>query len=202
MPTQQLTCAEVDEQDLDVRYLAGRLSGDVADAFEQHYFGCDRCWGLVQRGLDARAGTAPTHGTRKAPVDRPRRVLRWWSLAAAATIAIAVGTWRFAATRGPPAEALRGRSHALLITARATERALTAAWVPVSGAAIYRVQLFAPDGRLLVDREVADTTVAFPVESLPANLHAALWKVAALDQLRNELEASGLAPAALPPTSP
>jgi len=55
MADQALDCAHVDEEDYEVRYVQGALSAEEAEAFEEHYFGCDRCWSALERALDLHA---------------------------------------------------------------------------------------------------------------------------------------------------
>ncbi|MGH7658286.1 MAG: zf-HC2 domain-containing protein, partial [Gemmatimonadales bacterium] len=88
MDERPMTCELVDQNELDRRYLEGRLSEEEAAAFEAHYFGCDRCWELVKGGAAVRA--ALDHDTR---VPAPRERAWWKPLAIAAGLAIvAFGT--------------------------------------------------------------------------------------------------------------
>ena len=48
-------CPGTGERDVAVLYLAGKLPEDEAEAFEAHYFECERCWEEVQRGSELRA---------------------------------------------------------------------------------------------------------------------------------------------------
>src|SRR5687768_12760419 len=103
MEQPRISCTRVEEEDLDARYLAGTLSDEEAEAFEEHYFACDRCWSNVQLGRDIRAAsdrrTAPApalevqHGgpVRTRAVSRSR----WMPVAIAAAMAlVAVGLWQ------------------------------------------------------------------------------------------------------------
>src|SRR5207253_2619172 len=75
-----LDCAAVEEQDLIPLYVAGRLEPQQAEAFERHYFGCERCWEDLQTATAVKAGGGRTVNRRSALL---------WAYAAAATIAIA-----------------------------------------------------------------------------------------------------------------
>lgn len=55
------TCPIADT-DTDVRYLAGSLTDAEAEAFEEHYFGCDTCWKAVQRGAEIRSALSQSGG--------------------------------------------------------------------------------------------------------------------------------------------
>ena len=54
-PVNDFGCQYVEEHDLVSAYLGGRLSEQEAEAFERHYFGCERCWGEVKAGEEIRA---------------------------------------------------------------------------------------------------------------------------------------------------
>jgi CHAT domain-containing protein/tetratricopeptide (TPR) repeat protein len=98
-------CAAVEDQDLVSRYLARKLSPEEAEAFEEHYFGCDRCWAEVQRATELRAALEEKGAFAEMPgvAARSHRVIRgpwriWVPLAAAAGIAVAVGLGLFLAS--------------------------------------------------------------------------------------------------------
>jgi len=55
MPETAVDCRRVEEEDLIGRYLRDELSPAEAEAFEMHYFECDRCWPLVQAATGVRA---------------------------------------------------------------------------------------------------------------------------------------------------
>ncbi len=48
--SEPITCARVNAEALDRRYLAGEMGDAEATAFERHYLACDACWLRVQRG--------------------------------------------------------------------------------------------------------------------------------------------------------
>ncbi|HYK82591.1 MAG TPA: hypothetical protein VEU55_05550 [Gemmatimonadales bacterium] len=201
MPAPALTCQLVDDQDLDTRYVAGGLADDVAEAFEQHYFGCDRCWELVHRGLEVRAASREASAPARAggAASRARALPSWWPLAAAAGVtAIVLGTWRLTAPRPAafPISALRGGADSLVVHSEATPSALAVHWAPFPGASAYRVRLYDAQGQLLLEREVADTAVGFARDSLRARapVGPAYWDVVALDTLRSVIARSGAVP--------
>jgi anti-sigma factor RsiW len=188
-----MTCDDVDESDLDVRYVAGTLAPAEAEAFEEHFFACERCWSLVQQGLALRAvavddasarisaatGAAPgVPPNARAPVALSRarietRHSRGWSAwrsgaLAAAALLVAVGITRLIPRDGPPVvDAERGAQLSLPVTAsRPSADSLVARWPRVAGAVRYRVRMFTASGAMLVDRESPDTSAV----QLPSRL--------------------------------
>jgi len=176
------------DSDTDVRYLTGQLSASEADAFEEHYFGCDVCWSAVQRGTEIRSALAH-------PMPRTsRRLQAWWPLlAAAAALVIVAGLWR---VQRPVCEATlnanlhvepkRGSITSSAIAATVTDKALGASWSPAPDARTYRVRLLASDGQLLFEREISDTSIVIPTDSLtrPEPGGSIYWQVEALNDLR------------------
>ncbi len=206
MSINEIACEVVDESDLDTRYLAGRLTQEQAEAFEAHFFGCERCWGLVQQGLAVRSALGASAALE---IEHPERVPKngraaWWGLAAAAGIAAAVGIWRLGPPQREPAEGVfRGNTDSFTIAATANPAALGAAWKRQPGADAYRIRLYRSDGTLVLEREGADTSIAVPVDSIPATRGAELfWQVQALDRLRSPVAASELTGTILPQSSP
>lgn len=84
-----MTCSNVEQHDLVARYAHGRLTGAERDAFEQHFLGCSSCFDALQtyRVLHSALGSA----TPKR-VARRRPVALWLGLAAAALLAVVIGT--------------------------------------------------------------------------------------------------------------
>ncbi len=195
MASAGLTCSEVERDELDLKYLRGQLSPEQAEAFEAHYFGCDRCWELVHGGAQVRA-------TRPA---RPRRLPLPWPVLAAAVLlgAVGIGLWRLQRPNPPPDTERAGSSGALLVRVSTGAATLAVSWSPLPGAASYRVRLFAPDGAVLSEREVADTTLSLTRDSVTAT-GPLFWQVQALDRLGGELARSALTDALPkpPPTAP
>jgi CHAT domain-containing protein len=77
------------------RYVGQKLNPEEAEAFEEHYFGCDRCWEEVQRATEVRAAFREAEAPAKAIPFRQRRripLALWGGLAAAAAVALVVAT--------------------------------------------------------------------------------------------------------------
>jgi hypothetical protein len=185
-----VTCAIVDERNLEARYLAGQLSDAEAEAFEAHYFGCDRCWGLMQRALEVRAASVP------ALRSRTRRWRAWWPLAAAAALAAVLLPWRQKA----PDDSVRGTPNALELIASVQDHELGVVWRRIPDADIYRVRLYAGDGERLFGQETTDTSTSVSIARLqvPRDSRRVLVQIEALDRLRRPLARSALMPVQLP----
>lgn len=188
------TCPIADA-DTEARYLAGSLSPAEAEAFEAHYVGCDICWRALQQGNEIRSALSQ----QKQPASKVVNVSRsraWWPvLPAAAAMVVAVGVWRFPRpvesgnpnqSVGQGAEPVRGGSASAAIAATVTDKALTASWPRSVDARSYRVRLLAEDGQLLFDREVNDTSIVVPLDSVTrlSPKGAIYWQVEALNDLR------------------
>jgi hypothetical protein len=193
----------VDQEDLDTRYLAGQLSPEGAEAFEEHFFGCERCWGLVQQGLTVRSAFDADLPARLPAVrPKPQRATRpWWGLAAAAIAVVALGVWQLGFQREPSVseDVFRGESAAFLVTASADSARLTAAWPRVPDADVYQVRLYRADGLMAVERETKDTSVSVPLDSISIVRDSGMfWQVQSLDRLRNAITRSDLTRAVIP----
>lgn len=66
MAVNPLDCASVEAQDYEGRYIQGALTDEEAEAFEEHYFGCDRCWTALQHAVELRAAFAESAGPASA----------------------------------------------------------------------------------------------------------------------------------------
>ncbi|HSE62558.1 MAG TPA: zf-HC2 domain-containing protein, partial [Thermoanaerobaculia bacterium] len=104
-----LDCTLVDEQDLVSRYIGRKLSPEEAETFEEHYFGCERCWGEVKAGAELRATLqderAVVPASRGSVVKGPWRTLAL--LAVAAAVAIAAAGILVHSRRSPTGELIR-----------------------------------------------------------------------------------------------
>ena len=215
MEPTQVTCTRVEQEDLDARYLAGTLSDEEAEAFEEHYFGCDRCWSTVQLGLEVRASheaaardpqpRAPALRVERAPPDATVRLTgrRWWPLALAASIAIlVVGVWqRGDRSEGVPSgDGFRGSTDSLLVVASLRGSTLVASWSATPNADRYGVRLQKSDATLIVERVIADTSMAISRDSLSgvATGERVYWEVRALDALGRTIARSRLTPTMVP----
>jgi hypothetical protein len=211
-----VTCSRVEQEDLDARYLAGTLSEEEAEAFEEHYFACDRCWSTVQLGLDVRAANEPAARTQQllpapltleravpVPVTRLRRQ-RWWPIAIAAAIAIvAVGVWQQRGDRSnvaPIVDDLRGPTDSIRAVASVRGRTLVINWTPKPNADRYGVRLQKSDATVVVDRIISDTSLVISRDSLAGvvNGERLYWEVRALDALRRTIARSRLIPVPVP----
>ena len=215
MQPTQITCTRVEEEDLDARYLAGTLSEEEAEAFEEHYFGCDRCWSAVQLGLGVRA--AHHAGMEHPPSTTPAMTVargrgnhvaaptrrRWVPLAVAASIAvIAVGVWQ-AGNRPnvvPVDDRLRGPADSIHAVAMVRGRTLVISWQPKPAADRYGVRLQKSNATVMLERMVEDTSLAVSRDSLSgvANGERVYWEVRAFDALRRTIARSRLIPTAIP----
>lgn len=174
-----------------VRYVAGRLSGSEAEAFEEHLFTCDRCLNEARLGLEIRAAASPQ--SRGLTEQASRRVL-WRPLAIAAAFAAALlGGWHLQRSKGPAADGVtRGEDvRALAVQAHSGADGVEVSWTPVSRADVYRVEVSTGEGRLLLKRDVPGTSVSVGKADLVAAAGGALYvRVTALDGLRQEIAAS------------
>lgn len=214
MEPTRITCTRVEEEDLDARYLAGALSEEEAEAFEEHYFGCDRCWAAVQIGLDVRAAAQtaterrvdpPALAVARGSEPRPAPVAprRWWPLAIAATVAVlAVGVWQWGGRSPvmPTGDGLRGPADSIHAVASFRGRTLVLSWQGTPSADRYGVRLQKRDATVVVERIVADTSFAIPRDSLSgvADRERLFWEVRALDALRRTIARSRLVPTEVP----
>jgi Putative zinc-finger len=203
MSMRELTCDIVDAGDLDSRYLAGRLSAEEAEAFEAHFFGCNRCWTAVQQGLAVQSAFQPD--VPRAAASRPRTLIgRWWGLAAAAGIAaIAIGLSQRSDRPDSTAEdTLRGGSAGFAVVPSSTRTTLTASWPRIAKADVYQVRLYTADGVVLFERETPDTFLSVSVRSLTTTTSPPaaemLWQVQALDGLRKSVARSDLTQVVIP----
>jgi hypothetical protein len=219
MPENKINCPYGDDSDIDARYLAGTLSAEESEAFEEHYFSCDQCFAAVQRGNEIRAALSLPISTETIesppsvmPLLRPRRRITAWqpALAAAAAVILVLGVRQLNAPRRaastpavePASEASRGAAPALTLTSHATTAVLVAAWSPPSGARSYRVRLLATDGSLLFEREIGDTSIMLSRDLLRGAKSPVYWEVQALDALRSVVAVSPVVQAQTSPSPP
>jgi anti-sigma factor RsiW len=219
MPEQKINCPYNDESDIDARYLAGALSATESEAFEEHYFSCDRCFAAVQRGNEIRAALSlpASADTIESPplvipLVHPRRRFSAWqpALAAAAAVILILGVRQLNAPRRsastvPPisgSDAARGAAPSLALSSHATSAVLVVAWSPPSAARSYRVRLLATDGSLLFEREIADTSIMLSRDLLRGAKSPVYWEVQALNALRSVVAISPVVPAQTSPSPP
>jgi hypothetical protein len=196
-----MTCERVDQEELDRRYLNGQLSDAEAAAFEAHYFGCDRCWALVKAGAGVRAASKP---------DATVSAVRWpaWRkplVIAAGLGIVAFGTWQALVSRdAAERDAMRGTADSLAVRTALSAGVWRAAWPADPAVASYRVRFFAADGRLLFTRQVPDTSLEVPADSLSAlGVGAPLYlDVQGFDALQRPVTRSPLIPISAPVEPP
>ena len=143
------------DSDAPSRYVAETLSVAEAEAFEEHYFSCARCWQEVQAGSAARAVLT---GARRKP-KAPRQT--WWiGLAAAAGIGvIALVAIRERAGRDMP-DVLRGDAERTIVVVAEREAAqLRIRWHAVARASRYDVALRSAEGEVLQQKPSVATTM-------------------------------------------
>lgn len=218
MPEQAPNCPYGSDSDIDARYLARALSAEESEAFEEHYFGCDRCFAAVQRRSEIRAAMSPassevaTHAEpRVMPILSGRSRFSSWrpALIAAGLVLVAVGIRRVAGRQPatettaalPPIDASRGAASQLTLRSHATSTVLAAAWSPLATARNYRVRLLATDGSLLFERETADTAVMLSRDVVRGKTPV-YWEVQALDALRSVVATSPVVQAQTSPGPP
>ncbi len=193
MPEPPMTCEFVDQHELDRRYVAGRLSDAEAAGFEAHFFGCDRCFALVKGGTGIRSAL-----THRGALPAGRGRAGWIPLAIAAGLGVlALGTWQAIGLRKVgDDDTIRGAEDSLAVHSALSAGIWTAVWPAVPQATSYRVRVFAEGGRLLVTRQVADTSVSLSADSLAAGgAGSALYlEVEGFDLLRRPVGRSPLIP--------
>ena len=206
MPETDKNCPYA-ESDIEARYVAGKLSSEESEAFEEHYFSCDRCFAAVQRANEIRAALSASPGGLTVGAEpttilivRPRRRFSAWqpALAAAAVVVVALGVRRMNPSRqltqapipAAASDAPRGSAPTFTLTSHATTAVLVAAWSPPLAAQTYRVRLLATDGSLLFERETADTSIMLSRDLLRGAKSPVYWEVQALDALRSVVATS------------
>jgi anti-sigma factor RsiW len=142
------------------RYLAGRLAEAEAEAFEAHYFVCDRCWAEVRAAQELRAALASAPG-------RPAR-RRWMPLAAAAALLAGLGTWMLVRPTGSERAFRAGRGAGLAVgLSVAPEGRLSVSWSVIPGTRAYRVRVATAEGALLTESEAAVPPALLDRQRLP-----------------------------------
>ncbi len=91
-----MDCVRVMEQEIAERYVLGTLDEAEREAYEEHYFDCDRCFEELNAYRLIQEELARSEESAK-PLDIGAwgaSVRRWgWTAAAAASVLIAVGVW-------------------------------------------------------------------------------------------------------------
>lgn len=169
-------------------YAVDRLSAEQAEEFEAHYFGCNACWGHVQRAIEIRAATG------EANRDGRTRIAAWRGVLAVAAslvlVAAAVAVWT---TRPGPGRVTRGGQE--LFAARVVTRdgVVAASWPAVEGARGYRGAVFTVEGTRLLEWETDMTEHELDLSALSLPPDAELYlRVQAVDPLGQILDSTGL----------
>ena len=207
--TPELTCESVEERNLVALYAAEKLNEESAEAFEQHYFDCDRCWNEVRRAAEIRASHATSPAERSSTLKTADGKvirgpwMRWRVLAVAAAAAfVAVGAWQI--LRRPPSPfepVLRGGSTTSLSMRieKTPGGGLRIAWTPEPTAGSYSVEVIRADGVSMFKREVSGTSLAIDAVSLPRSPGQALYvRIEARDAMGQSLAKSPLQPLPAP----
>ena len=84
-----MTCEEVIEGEIVEKYLHEQLSEESRDAFEQHYFECSRCFGLLRTYRDLQAELAKTRQSTLADAPQRHWIWRWAWVPATAVVVLA-----------------------------------------------------------------------------------------------------------------
>jgi hypothetical protein len=159
-----VTCETALNGDTIAAYVGGRLDESEAEAFEQHYFGCEDCWSLVRTATAARTSLTSEVGVASTTHSRPTR--RWRLPAAALAAAVAglvfVGVWQ-ANSRG---EVFRGSGETMRVEVAVGLGLLRATWEPVAGAAGYELRVYDEAGRLLITADAVDEVAIVDLQSL------------------------------------
>lgn len=169
MMAKEIGCELVAEKNLAGLYLAGKLAGSDAEAFEAHYISCERCWNEVQRGAEIRSAmSVPTVVRASSQRSRPDV---WTPLAAAAVVAVlAIGLARFpqpsdssaqSADRGTTAEAFDLRASLV------EPQEVVLEWRGIPQADTYVVKIFGSDGTPIMSNHTAGLRVSLDVRMLP-----------------------------------
>ena len=155
------------DSDTPSRYVAETLPVAEAEAFEEHYFSCTRCWQEVQAGSAARGLLLERRDRSVDPSLSPPTALaqdwgrkRWISLAAAAVIGvIALLAIRDRAVRDMP-DVLRGDPERTIAVVAEREAAqLRIRWRAVARASRYEVAVRSAEGEVLQQKSSAATTI-------------------------------------------
>jgi hypothetical protein len=167
------------------RYVAGSAPPAEAEAFEEHYFGCDDCWREVE------AATELGEAIRRPAAPTSPRI--WPVLAAAAVAAfLFVGIWQMVQQQQPQSDrepAFRSSQPAFSTAATRAGSKTMISWESRPEACWYLVRRFSDDGS-----ELDSTRVDAPQRQLelPFAERASHYRVEALDEFRSVIGDSGL----------
>ena len=170
MSVKSFDCAYVDENDLVGLYLGGKLAEADAEAFEQHYLGCERCSSEIERGGEIRAAAGVSTIIK---TSRPRGGGRdfWTLLAAAAVVAmLAIGLSRVSRPVGSPySPVYRGTTGGTLVLVAKKGKAgeVILEWQPHPAAQTYFLKIITSDGSPIMATETRETRLSLDLVALP-----------------------------------
>ena len=150
------------DSDTPSRYVAETLPVEEAEAFEEHYFSCARCWQEIQTGTAVRHALNPERGKNQ------DWGWRWWmSLAAAAVIGVlALVAIRDRAVRNVP-DVLRGEAErTITVVVQRAAAQLQIRWRAVARASRYEIAVRSAEGEVLQQKSSGATTIVF--DGVPA----------------------------------
>src|SRR5258707_5889760 len=87
-----MDCTRVATEQIAERYLLGTLTEEEKDAFESHFFECDRCFDELRTLRSLREELRRAAPSRAPASSTPRRRLPAWAWAAAAVLVVGIGT--------------------------------------------------------------------------------------------------------------
>jgi len=154
----RLTCEQVRDRELIERYAAGTLGDAEAESLEAHALDCQECWAAIQQAVELHAALVADvpSPARQAPRSSGRR--RMWpaGLAAAAVLAMAVGTFWYLTPLDLQAPPIYRRAEAAIaVTAvREPDGSLHLTWTSADTAVLYRLRLTGTSGRELTREAV------------------------------------------------
>ncbi|HET6628390.1 MAG TPA: zf-HC2 domain-containing protein [Woeseiaceae bacterium] len=188
------SCPHGDESFIVADYLAGRLSGAEASAFEEHTFNCDRCFEELQLASEVRAAD-----TGEPAAARPRPGTTWLLLAVAATVLLAAGLWLAQPLFETPDPVYRDAGNgAGMLTVDVThdDGRVILNWTPVQGVDQYEIRVFSDAGDPVFEQQSRETSLDLPVTSWQGSSRAGAFyvQVIALDDLHQTIVQSDLEP--------
>ena len=160
--TDRLTCEQVRDRELIEQYAAGTLGDADAESLEAHALDCQECWAAIQQAVELHAALVADAPSPARPAPRSSVRHRMWpaGLAAAAVLAMAVGTFWYLKRSELKDPAVYRRAEAkIVVTAdREPDGALHVTWTSADTAVLYRLRLMGNSGRELT-REAATSPV-------------------------------------------
>lgn len=191
------SCPHGGESFIVADYLAGRLSGAEASAFEEHSFNCDRCFEELQRAAEVRA--ADTGEPAAAAVHPRPGTTTWLPLALAATVLLAAGLWLAQPLFETPDPVYRDAGDGtgtLTVDVLHDDDRVILNWAPVGGVDRYEIRVFSDAGDPVFEQQSRETSIDLPVTSWQASSRAGQFyvQVIALDELQQTIVKSDFEP--------